>query len=367
MPKPRRVVTGGGVHEKRPDLDRSGHGGDRRSPEATNLASSVDPVTLERDLLTHFDNSQVQRIDSAAKRRSRDDRRATPSPMELTFLATGRGKLAERRVPANYNPALGTRSGESPAQVGTALGGAAVEAGVGPEPKEGTEVEGREVASIQAGIDRGKETRDFRQSAAVLRARPLVPQARAAVPSATRGRANDIVDSNQAVASRVAALMQASTAGGLRGEGAGGEAGPSTTGANGTSGEGSRSRPSSDGLGADYATDAGLQSYMGRLKRRIDDELRNAYPQWAIVQGRSGHVIFEMLIREDGHIDRVRVVRPSGIEEYDRNVVAGVKRIASFGPIPGVHGKGGLRITMSYEALNRAVGIDGPGPGGRGN
>src|SRR5688500_9824770 len=40
MPKPRRVVTGGGVHEKRPDLDRSGHGGDRRSPEATNLASS---------------------------------------------------------------------------------------------------------------------------------------------------------------------------------------------------------------------------------------------------------------------------------------------------------------------------------------
>mgnify|MGYP006155941201 CR=1 FL=1 len=48
---------------------------------ATNLASSIDPIALERDPETQRDRSQVSRLRTAWQRESRDDRRATPAPM----------------------------------------------------------------------------------------------------------------------------------------------------------------------------------------------------------------------------------------------------------------------------------------------
>jgi len=95
----------------------------------------------------------------------------------------------------------------------------------------------------------------------------------------------------------------------------------------------------------------------------VDDQLRRSFPDWAIEQGRSGHVIFELALLADGRLERVRMVRPSGIDEYDGNVLTGVRRIASFGALPKALGERAL-ITMSYDSLNHVVGRQGPGPGG---
>src|SRR3954469_11383473 len=90
--------TGGGPLERHPDTEHPGHGGSARAPQAaTNLDSHIDPITLETNPLTHLDRAQVQRLHTASERRSWDDHRATPSPLQLTFLATGKGALRERR------------------------------------------------------------------------------------------------------------------------------------------------------------------------------------------------------------------------------------------------------------------------------
>src|SRR6185369_3356526 len=80
LPPPLDVATGG-RHAPRPDLEVAGRGGERTSADpATNLASSIDPIALERDPETQRDRSQVTRLRTASRRESRDDRRATPTP-----------------------------------------------------------------------------------------------------------------------------------------------------------------------------------------------------------------------------------------------------------------------------------------------
>ena len=111
--------------------------------------------------------------------------------------------------------------------------------------------------------------------------------------------------------------------------------------------------------------DPGIQGFVAGLKERIDEQLRRAFPDSAIEEGRSGHVIFELAVLSDGRLERVRLVRPSGIAEYDGNVLSGVRRIQGFGPLPKALGQRAL-ITMSYDSLNHVIGRDGPGPGGYG-
>jgi TonB family protein len=128
---------------------------------------------------------------------------------------------------------------------------------------------------------------------------------------------------------------------------------------------GSHSVASGFGPGSDALNDPGIQGFVAGLKHQVDDQLRRAFPDWAIEQGRSGHVIFELSVLADGRLERVRMVRPSGIDEYDGNVLTGVRRIPSFGPLPKAFGQRAL-ITMSYDSLNHVIGRDGPGPGGYG-
>jgi len=190
-------------------------------------------------------------------------------------------------------------------------------------------------------------------------------RARPALPTEVRARPNDLDDSSQAVAARVAALIHASTIGAPPGPGVGGEPVGGRPGRSGNEGMGSKATASGFGPGPDALTDPGIQGYVAGLKQRIDDQLRRAFPDWAIEEGRSGHVIFELAVLADGRLERVRMVRPSGIPEYDRNVLTGVARIPSFGPLPKALGQRAL-ITMSFDSLNHVIGRDGPGPGGYG-
>ena len=355
---------GGGPLERHPDTQRGGRGGSRTASEAaTNLASSIDPITLETDPLTHLDRSQVSRLHTAAERRSWDDHRSTPNPMQLTFLATGAGAVRERREPGRA--ARGSVAGSVPATLGGVMGSAPSEAGEETETASGGGLIGRRDPQLPRGALSAAPSSARTNRAEVLLARPWVMRARPALPTETRERPNDTDDSSEAVAGRVAALIHASTVGGPQGPGVGGEPTGGHPGRSGDDGMGSHASPSGFGPGPDALNDPGIQGYIASLKRRVDDQLTRAFPDWAIEGGKSGHVIFEFAVLADGRVERVRLVRPSGIGEYDGNVLTGVRRIPSFGPLPRALGQRVL-ITMSYDSLNRVIGRDGPGPGGYG-
>jgi TonB family protein len=358
------ALPGGGPLTRHPDTEQAGRGGSKTAAQAaTNLDSHIDPISLETDAPTHVDQSQVQRLRTASARRSWEDHRSTPTPMQLTFLATGKGKVPERRALAANAP--GSVTGTVAASLGGVAGVSDVEAGLAADAAAGAAAPGRREPELQAGAvgaaPRGAPSR----GAQVLIARPWVMRARPALPTEVRARPNDVDDSSQAVAARVASLIHASTIGAPPGPGVGGEPLGGRPGRSGSEGMGSRATPSGFGPGPDALNDPGIQGFVAGLKQRIDEQLRRAFPDWAIEAGRSGHVIFELAVLADGRLERVRMLRPSGIAEYDGNVLTGVRRIPSFGPLPKALGHRAL-ITMSYTSLNHVISREGPGPGGYG-
>lgn len=364
-PEPAAASVAGGPLERHPDMERAGRGGSRTAPElATNLDSHIDPISLETNAFSHLDRSQVQRLRTATERRSWDDHRATPTPMELTFLATGKGKLRERLPRGPSAP--GSIAGSSAALVGGAPGGVETEPGSKIDDAPGAARPGQREAQLQQGVPSVNVRGPPARGAQVLLARPWVMRARPALPTEVRERPNDEINSAQAVSARVSALIHASTIGAPAGPGVGGEPVGGQPGRSGSSGMGSRAAASGFGPGPDALNDPGIQGFVAGLKQRIEDQLQRAFPEWAIADGRSGHVIIELSVLADGHLERVRMVRPSGIEEYDGNVLNGVRRIASFGPLPRALGQRAL-ITMSYDSLNHVIGREGPGPGGYGS
>jgi TonB family protein len=358
-------LPGGGEHVARPDLDRRGRGGtDQASEAALNLASSNDGLTLDRDPLNRFDRSQVQRLKTASERRSLDDRRATPNPMQLSLLASGEGQRALRREPSRHDPSRGILEANRPSSEGTALGASEHQDTDPSGAVAGGTIQGARRAP-GAGVLDGAEASDHRRSASVLTARPLVSGARAAVPASERARTNDTRDSSQEVAARVASLIHASTAGGRPGSGPGGSLGGPSPGSSGFASSGSRSAANGVGPGArrDDTPDPRLMEYFRRLQGRVD--WLQAFPDWAKEEGRGGLAIIGVSVLPDGRLAGVRVVRPSGVREYDQNLIAAVRRAAPFEPVPTAFNASVVTATLRFDAVNPAVGRDGPGPGRR--
>ena len=357
-------LAGGGPLERHPDTERGGRGGSPTAHEAaTNLASSIDPITLETEPLTHLDRSQTSRLKTAAERRSWEDHRSTPNPMQLTFLSAGTGSVRERRAPGASTQ--GSVAGAVAVPLGGVVGGSPSEAALGAEAASGGERAGRRDPLAKQGATSASPSRARSAGAQVLLARPWVMQARPALATEVRARPNDIADSSEAVAGRVAALIHASTVGGPPGPGVGGEPAGGRPGRSGADGMGSRAAPSGFGPGPDMLNDPGVQGYIASLKLRVEEQLKRAFPEWAIEAGKSGRVIFEFMVLADGRVEHVRLLRPSGIDEYDGNVLIGIRAIPSFAPLPRALGRRFL-FTMSYDDLNRVIGRDGPGPGGYG-
>src|SRR5260221_2904467 len=98
MPEPTdEVDPGGGEPVARPDSHRKGRGGTARADHAAlNLSDRDEGLTLSREVTSRIDRDQIQRLDTQADRASNEDRRSTTHPMDLIFLATGTGHLAER-------------------------------------------------------------------------------------------------------------------------------------------------------------------------------------------------------------------------------------------------------------------------------
>ena len=106
-----------------------------------------------------------------------------------------------------------------------------------------------------------------------------------------------------------------------------------------------------------------LTAYFGNMLRKVEPYMRDAFPRWAVARGLGGLVTVGLTLLSDGRVAHVRVVRSSGIDEYDKNVLEVVKRAAPYGPLPPELAASPLAMRLCFDSTNPAVGRSGPGPG----
>jgi TonB family protein len=352
----------GGAEVPRLDTPQAGRGGEAtvRDP-ALNLADLDERMRLSPDPLDRLDRDQLQRLRASRVRASWEDRRATTHPAELTLVVMGKGTLVERRTNAPLDPSRGAL--ESPSSsVRGALLGTTLEPrdGEGPAAQPtGGERRGSLDGSPGVGILDGRPGIDHRTSAPIASARPAVVYGPVAMPAPVRARPTDDVDGEQEVATAVRSLVHASSAGGATGDGNGGSDGGGDAGSGGARAAGSRASPLGFGVGDvfDYwTTDPRLVPYFRKVHAKIDPLWADAFPKSALFELKQGTVILDFTIHADG---RVVVswppVRPSGIDEFDRNCADAIRRAGPFPPIPRQLGVSELHIRAPFVANNPVV------------
>jgi len=354
-------VAAGGDTVPRIDTGAPGRGGSGAARAAAiHLDDRDEEVRLSPDLLSRLDRDQQQRLRTAQDRASWEDRRATTNPMELTFLATGTGARLERRPLADIDPSRGALSARAAAIAGGNPGASERPRGDDASRTDvGAAAQGARAASPGTGVDDGKPLADHRVAADVARGRPSVTEATVTVPATAHARPRDNVDSEQEVATTVQALVHASTAGGAIGEGNGGTGGGGAPGAGGGLVPGSHPRPLGTGEGDWFdlnSTDPRLVGYFRKIHAKVDPLWADAFPRSAMLDLKQGTVILEVTIERDG---RARVawppIRPSGIDEFDRNCAAALRKASPFEPIPRELGMQTLRIRAPFVASNPIV------------
>lgn len=358
--EPIAPARGGGEATPRPDTGHAGRGGsDAAEKPAINLADWDDSALLTPEVRSRLERSQIQRVRSALARASREDRRASREPMELTFLASGRsGTRPERRRHADADPSAGGRARGAPARLGGVLGARERGRGEGESPRPvGGAVEGSERPSQGLGVRDGAAGHDHRDSAQAALARPMVEQGTPSVPAKVEGRPNDTVDGEQEVAPAVQSIVHASTAGGAPGLGPGGQSGPGATGSGGVAGGGSSSKALGTGRGAAQDSDANdprRLMYLRGVMTKVHPLWKDALPRWAALQGLQALTIITFVIQADGRVASASVSRPSGIPEFDENCRRAVLRGAPYAPLPPELGRS-LRWSMPFDMRNPAV------------
>ena len=354
----------GGATIARVDTGTLGKGGSATGARAINLAALDEDLSLSPDPRSRLDRDQHQRLKTAAFRTTHEDRRATTHPMEVTFLATGTGEHQERRPSAPADPSRGSLVSPLPA---SALGGHAgtreLDEADGPGATPGAARPGQLLASPGVGVRDGQAGARHSEGARIAQGRPAVAEGPPTITAAFRGRPNDTIDSDQEVASMVQSQVHASFAGGVLGEGRGGSNGPAPDpGAGGVAGRGSISRVlgSGDGDVFDWFTnDPMLMPYFRKIHEKVNPLWADAFPKSAMLELKQGTVILELTIAADGS---ARVswppVRPSGIDEFDRNCADALRRASPFPPLPAAlrdAGRTTLRIRAPFVAKNPIV------------
>jgi TonB family protein len=364
-------VPSGGSTVPRMDTRTAGQGGDPTAAQAAlNLSDGDEGMTLTMDLMNRLDRQQVQRMHVSRKRQSWEDWRATTNPMELAFVQTGAGRVERHRAWSPLDPSRGAMRSLTPGSLGAKLGATFTGDGNPGDDDSGTEGApalvlggerlGSRISAPGTGLAEAAAGIDHRASAPIASARPDVARAPVSVPANVRDRPSDDTESDQEVARTVQSLVHASTAGGPEAnDGRGGTSGGGDPGAGATTGVGSRAGPLgvSDGdVFEIYSNDPRLMPYFRAIKRKIDPLWANAFPKSAIMDLKQGMVILEFTVNADGSAYvSWPPLRPSGIDEFDRNCADAIRRAAPFGPIPPQLGRSSLRIRAPFVASNPVV------------
>ncbi len=352
------VTAGNGVAH----IDRGapGRGGEATARErALNFADDTDRTSLSPDALSRLDRDQIQRMRVARVRTSWEDRRSTTHPGELTLVTIGPGSVRERRPSAAWAPSRGALDSPAPSVEGGASGAPLSLERVDEGENRGGARVGSDRPAPGQGLLQGRAGADHRRSAPVGETRPAVTQAAVAVPAPQRSRPRDDVDAQQEVATTVRSLVLASAAGGLPGSGEGGSGGGGEVGAGGDRGPGAVAHPlgAGDGDVFDYwTTDPRLVMYFRKIHARVDPLWRDAFPKSALFELKQGTVILDVVVQQDGSVTVAwPPLRPSGVDEFDRNCADALQRAAPFPPIPPELGLRTLRIRAPFVASNPVV------------
>jgi TonB family protein len=105
-----------------------------------------------------------------------------------------------------------------------------------------------------------------------------------------------------------------------------------------------------------WTTDPRLLPYFRRIHAKVDPLWADAFPKSALLELKQGTVILEFIVQADGTASvSWPPVRPSGIDEFDRNCADAIRRAAPFPPIPRELGVTSLRIRAPFVASNPVV------------
>ena len=98
-------------------------------------------------------------------------------------------------------------------------------------------------------------------------------------------------------------------------------------------------------------------SYIAQIARTL--ELVWQYPREAGDRGQQGVTVLKVLIRDDGTLDGVQMVRSSGYPMLDGEAQRAIKRIAPYPPLPKVwhRAKWELTISFTYQLFGVAVSV----------
>lgn len=353
----------GGSTMARIDTGSAGRGGTPAGERAVNLASIDDAMKKSPDLRSHLERDQDQRMKTAKFRTTHEDRRATTNPMELTFLATGKGEHEERRANAPVDPSRGSLVAPRASVLGGHAGTRSLEEADGPGASPGSVRPGQLLASPGLGVRNGEPGSRHTDAARIAFGRPAVTEGPPTVTANYNGRPNDTIDSDQEVAAIVQSQVRASFAGGIGGEGRGGTTGPaSDPGAGGIAGAGSIAKPMGAGDGSVfdwYSNDPDVAPYIRKIHAKVHPLWKDAFPKSAMIELKQGTVILSFTIALDGSVSVAwPPTRPSGIDEFDRNCADAIRRAGPFEPIPAAlraRGFTSLRMRAPFDAKNPIV------------
>jgi len=98
--------------------------------------------------------------------------------------------------------------------------------------------------------------------------------------------------------------------------------------------------------------DPRFADYLGAIAALLEPEWRNAFPRDRAMFMQQGEIVIEWTIERDGTAGQPRVVRPSGVPPFDRNVLAGFRRAAARFPPPPSTMPLPMRIQAPYRFAN---------------
>jgi protein TonB len=92
--------------------------------------------------------------------------------------------------------------------------------------------------------------------------------------------------------------------------------------------------------------------YLARVRQKVDPLWE--FPRELAVRMEQGDVVVGFTIRKDGRVSEVHVLKGSGFDKFDHNVLAAIKKAAPFEPLPATLGAE-LRVTAPFEGSNPAI------------
>ncbi|MBX3268861.1 MAG: TonB family protein [Sandaracinaceae bacterium] len=341
------AVAGGSTSRQNLDALDPGQGGDASGARAgMRLMIQDDRILLFDSPLTNVAAAQLQRIRTANDRATLERRRATPSPRDEVFLASGDGVLRERRPLAALDPRAGARvapeaslAGALPAehvQARRALAGAAR-----PKSAFGSSRELRGAARTAPGEPGPALSAEGARASARARsafARPAIDQGPAAtIAERSDARVRDDADAELLAASLSQSWVDASSRTSRReGPGRGGVDGAGAPGSGGGTREGGRASAWGPGGGPYAALDTNDGRYVRwvlETRRRVQDALQ--FPRERALAMDQGTTIYMLSVGRDGRLRGApRLVRSSGFADLDRAALAAIRRATPFSPVP---------------------------------